>query len=209
MAEQSAIRQAIWLEPAHLHFHHGDNIEVKVLWGRAMHKDGVGDSSGWKGYAVDPDGVEIPVQIRLAPDGQHNVLLFNSGYEGMYTVQVESDAAAGQWARVLVPVGHHIHGHGKALNRGLEIVPGTYGEFHPGDAVDLTVLYNGAPLAGARVQATYHLYEDDGFAHILKADEQGKVQFTFDARGHWLFQVDSNADNRDLTVTLVIPGVRG
>ncbi|AGL01254.1 DUF4198 domain-containing protein [Desulfoscipio gibsoniae] len=209
MTEQAKVRHAIWLEPTHLHFHHGDNIEVKVLWGLAMHSEGGVNPDLLKGYVIDPNGVELPAQITPAPDGLHYVLAFSCGHEGMYTVQVESDAASGQWARVLVPVGHHVHGHGKALNRGMEIVPGTYGEFHPGDAVVLTVLNNGIPMAGARVRATYHLYEGTGFAHSLTADDQGRVQFVFDARGHWLFQVDSVMDNRQITATLVIPGVRG
>ncbi len=208
MTEKSTVRQAIWLEPTHLHFHHGDNIEVKVLWGRAMQNEGAGDSTSWKGYVVDPSGARIQAQITSALDGLYYLLVFNCGHEGLYTAQVESGIPSGQWARVLVPVGHHVHGHGAAINRGLEIVPDTYGEFNPGDTIVLTVLNNGIPLAGARVQATYHLYEGTGFAHSLIADEHGKVQFIFDSMGHWLFQVDSTIDNRDITATLVIPGVR-
>jgi uncharacterized GH25 family protein len=209
MTEQATVRQAVWLEPTHLHFHHGDNVEVKVLWGSAMQRAGAGDSAHWKGYVVGPDGARIPAQINPTPDGSHHVLAFSCGHEGVYTVQVENETAGGQWARVLVPVGHHVHGHGAAINQGLEIVQSSCGEFHPGDSVDLTVLYNGVPLAGAGLQATYHLYEGTGFAHHLTADGQGKLRFTFDAMGHWLFQVDSTADNRNITATLVIPGVRG
>lgn len=207
MTAESAVRQAIWLEPTHLHFHHGDNIVVKVLWGRAMRKDGVADTTSWKGCVMDPAGKHKPAQITPASDGSYYTLVFGCEDEGMYTAQVESDPS-GQRARILVPVGHHVHGQGTALNRGLEIVPGNYGEFHPGDTVVLTVLNDGVPLAGAQMQATYHLYEGTGFAHSIAADEFGRVQFIFDALGHWLFQVDSRTDNRAVTATLVIPGVR-
>ncbi len=179
-----------------------------MLWGRAMQREGAVDSSCWKGFVTDPAGAQIPAKITPVPDGSYYVLVFRCGHEGVYMAQVESDDASGQWARLLVPVGHHVHWHGAALNRGLEIVPGTYGEFRPGDTIVLTVLNNGVPLAGVQVQATYHLYEGTGFAHSLVADEHGKVQFIFDAMGHWLFQVDSTVDNRDITATLVIPGVR-
>ncbi|TYO97929.1 DUF4198 domain-containing protein [Desulfallas thermosapovorans] len=210
MTEKPAVRQALWLEPTHLHFHHGDNIEVKILRGRAMKRDGAGDSALWKGYVMDPGGAEIPAQITPARDGSPPVLVFNCDHEGIYTVQVESEEVANAklWARVLVPVGHHVHGHGAVLNRGLEIIPENYTEFHPGDTINLTVLDDGVPLAGARLQATYHFYEGTGFAHNLTADEQGKVQFVFDAMGHWLFQVDKATGDHYGIATLVIPGVR-
>ncbi|WP_165608385.1 DUF4198 domain-containing protein [Desulfoscipio geothermicus] len=210
MAEHLADGRAIWLEPTHLHFHRGDKVELKVLRGYAMQKAEMDGSEHLRGVAVNPEGAEIPVQISRGVDGAYDILVFNSGAEGIYTVQVENGPGPGKdyYARVLVPIGHHVHGAGKAMNRGLEIVPETYGTFHPGEAVDLTVLYGGKPAAGAQVWATYHLNEESGFSHTLQADEKGKVRFVFDAKGHWLFQTHVNDNGTDHIATLVVPGVR-
>jgi uncharacterized GH25 family protein len=232
-AEQLSGGYAIWLEPVQLHFHHGDQVKVKVLWGLGMKSDDLSDCGQWKGTVVDPAGAQVPAQIVRNENGPGNLLVFNSGPEGIYTVQVENDAGlfyrAGdgswskvennrsnerdglrfkQWARLLVPVGHHVHGKGLPLNRGLEIIPEEFGDFHPGDFIGLSVLYEGQPLTGARVRATYHLYEGIGFPHTFTTNEYGQFEFKFDARGHWMFQADSRAGDMEHIATLVIPGVR-
>lgn len=202
--------RAIWLEPTHLHFHHGDKVELKVFRGYAMQKAKIDGSEHLRGVAVNPEGDEIPVQISRGEDGTHNILVFSGGSEGIYTVQVENEPERGKryYARVLVPIGHHVHGVGMAMSRGLEIVPETYGTFHPGEAVNLTVLHRGKPADGAQVWATYHLNEESGFLHTLQADEKGKVRFVFDAKGHWLFQAQVNDNGTGHIATLVVPGVR-
>lgn len=223
MVEQLSGGHAIWLEPTHLHFHHGDNVEVKVLWGIAMKKDSMDNSTNWRGEVIDPNGLKIPAKITSGTEYSHHVLTFNGGPEGIYTVQVEGDLRGQQedmgasaehkngcyyWARMLVPLGHHVHGSGKSLKRGIEIVPEHYSEYHPGDTIELTVLKEGKPLAGVQVLATYHIYDGDNFPYTLTADSQGKIRFSFAAKGHWMFQLHSNMDGKNHIATLVVPGVR-
>jgi len=199
----------LWLEPAHLHFHHGDSARVKVLWGRAMKRDKPEQPVNWTGLVKEPGGREFNVPVALDRDGFNYELAFDGGPEGIYIAQAEHHAGKYHYlARVMVPFGHYVHGHGVALNRGVEIVPGDYGEFHPGDTVDLTVLYDGKPLAGTRVLATYHIYDGDGFAHELFTDGEGALKFAFDARGHWMFRVQATRGEDEYIATLVIPGVR-
>ena len=208
-AEQAWNGYALWLEPAHLHFHHGDSARVKVFWGYAMKRDKLPGPGNWTALVKEPGGREFQVPVAADRDGFNYDLVFEGGPEGIYTVQVEHlDGKNHHWARVLVPFGHHMQGRGEALNRGLEIVPEEYGHFHPGDAAFLTVLFNGQPLAGARLLATYHIYDGDGFPHELVTDEKGALKFVFDARGHWMFQAHAVVEADGHVATLVIPGVR-
>ncbi|MCG8400128.1 MAG: DUF4198 domain-containing protein [Firmicutes bacterium] len=207
--EQAGNGYALWLEPAHLHFHHGDSARIKVLWGYAMKREKLDGPVNCTALVKEPGGREFQVPVAADRDGFSYEMAFAGGPEGIYTVQVEYQAGKNHhWARVLVPFGHHIRGRGEALNRGLEIVPGDYGHFHPGDAVLLTVLFNGQPLAGARLLATYHIYDGDGFPHELVADEIGTLKFVFDARGHWMLQAHAVQETDRHVATLVIPGVR-
>ena len=70
------------------------------------------------------------------------------------------------------------------------------------------MLYDGKPLVGTRVLATYHIYDGDGFRHELFTDEIGALKFIFDARGHWMFRVHATQAENEYIATLVIPGVR-
>jgi len=224
--EQLNAGYAIWLEPTYLHFHHGDNAEVKLCWGYAMVKETIDKPMNFKGCVINPEGENIPAQILKAEEDLHYKLVFNGKQEGLYTVQVESEVlfnnAAGeeidngystglcfkQLARIIVPIGHHVYGKGIALKKGIEIVTGEYSQFHPEDEIELTVLDEGKPVARAQVEATYHLYEGGGFKNILTADDNGKVRFTFNARGHWMFQTQTGKGSIMNVFTLVIPGVR-
>ena len=205
---------SIWLEPIHLHFHHGDPIEVKLAWGYAMKSAQENEPKNLKAVVVDPSGQERTAKIFQDNDNLNFRLLADCGPEGIYTVQAENyDENSGQgrtcqWAQLQVPVGHHVHGTGQAINRGMEIIPGKYHDFHPGDEVELTVMLHGKPVPGVQVQATHHLHEGEGFLHQFNTDEQGKARFAFDARGHWLFQACKTEGDTANTATLVIPGVR-
>jgi len=207
--EQVVNGYALWLEPAHLHFHHGDSARVKVLWGQAMKRDKPDLPINWTGLVKEPGGHEFNVPVVIDRDGLNYELAFEGGPEGIYTAQAEHHAGKLHYlARVLVPFGHHVHGQGVSFNRGLEIVPGDYTEFSPDQSVDLTVLFDGKPLAGTRVLATYHIYDGDGFIHELFTDEKGTLKFVFDARGHWMFRVHATQGEEEYIATLVIPGVK-
>jgi len=207
-SNKASNKVSIWLEPIHLHFHHGDAIEVKLSWGSAMKSaEGAGEPKNVKALIFDPWGQES--NAKIVRDGSSCRLVGESGPEGIYTVQAEiCDMNTCWWAKIHVPVGHHVHGKGWAANRGMEIVPGEYHDFHPGDEIELSVLLQGKPMPGIRVQATHHLFEGEGFLHNFDTDEQGKARFTFDARGHWLFQVSQSVNDAVKIATLVIPGVR-
>lgn len=211
---------AVWLEPVHLHFHSGGKVEIKVLWGKEMRRQQGGSPARWEVQVRGPARENIAAELKSSQEFPA-LINFPAAEEGLYLVTVENDAGKigetiyRQWASLLVPVGHHIHGPGVARGHGLELVPEEFREFKPGDAITFRLLYNGQPLAGTEVGATYHLYEgSSGYPHVAKSDEQGLVKFVLDSKGHWLFTstyIDSSGGEAvpgHYTVTFVVPGVR-
>lgn len=211
---------AVWLEPTHLHFHPGNRIEIKALWGNKMQKDGIGNPENWKAFVTDPSGKKLDAEITYG-EGLYAGVYFEAEEEGLYHVMVENDAGVyqenyySQWAGLLVPVGHHIHGRGIVTGHGLEIVAAEFKEFCLGDTVTLQVLFNRKLLPGIEVKATYHLYEGPGYPYSETTGDEGRLNFTFDNKGHWMFLVNYKENvtgqeykTRYYTSTFVVPGVR-
>ncbi|KJS16388.1 MAG: hypothetical protein VR69_09415 [Peptococcaceae bacterium BRH_c4b] len=234
---------AVWLEPAHLHFHSGGKAEVRAYWGSMMQRDGQGQSENWRAYVIDPAGTEIPASIEIGEVLFHTVA-FQANAEGLYTVVLENNAGIYctlpdgswvrdggpvlpqgarcsryvQWARVAAPVGHHVHGTPPGtISGGLDIIPGSHHDFAPGDRLGLRVYFRGKPLPGAVLKGTSHLFNGSEYPLTGVAGQEGEAEFTFSAKGHWMFTV-TYTDDKDAkeglyhstvhTTTLVVPGVR-
>lgn len=220
---------AAWLEPSHLHFHSGGRADVRAFWGRMMQRESLGEPDKWRAVVVDPAGNRTGAAIEQG-EGLYHVLNFQAGEEGLYTVVLENSAGIYclmpeescvrhlQWARIDVPVGHHVHDKpSRAIDDGLDIVSSHFLEYMPGDKINLTVLYRGKPLPGAEVKATNHLFTGTDYPLSGITGSQGEVTLTFNAKGHWMFIVthtdDSNGKAGEYhsticTTTLVVPGVR-
>lgn len=210
---------AVWLEPTHLHFHTGGQVEIKALWGNRMQKDGTGNPENWHVSVTDPVGNNLNAEVSYG-EGLCAGVYFQAGEEGLYHVLLVNKVGMcqgdyyDQWASLLVPVGHHIHGSGVVTGQGLEIVPEQFKEFHPGDTIPLQILFDGKPVPGGEVKATYHLFEGAEYPHCKTSDVEGKIVFTFDNKGHWMFIVNykekEGTDDcvKNYTSTFVVPGVR-
>lgn len=199
-----ADQPVFWLIPAHLHFHHGHEVRVKVLGGLELQPVRELPGGGFTGRVIDPAGNTLELEPVREEEG--TFLIFPAGDEGVYSLTAELE---GGTARVLLPVGHHVHGEGRAEGRGLEMVPLHYGDFILGDSIEVQVLLDGRPLGGAAVYAVSHLLAEHGYSHRLGADGQGVVRFTFQEKGHWLFAAEGNgASGESRFATLVVPGVR-
>jgi len=206
----------VWLEPSHLHFNSGGQVEIKALWGNKMQKDGTGNPQNWQAVVIPPAGEEFKGEVSYG-EGLYQSVSFPAGEEGLYYVLVENNAGTNkgtsyiQRAGLLVPVGHHVHGHGVATGRGLEIVPSELKEFHPGDNISLQVLFNGQTLPNIDVKITYHLYEGDDYPYSATTGDSGNLSLTFKEKGHWMFLAQYK-DQNDLleyhVSTFVVPGVR-
>ncbi|MCL6639202.1 MAG: DUF4198 domain-containing protein [Firmicutes bacterium] len=195
-------RRVLWLLPVHLHFHAGHDVEVMVFCGVAMKSAGtVPDVTATVAF---PDGKLL--QLEAGREGEVGYIRFPAGDEGLYTLTAET---GGNTARLLVQVGHHVHGEGKPGGKGMEIVPLHYREYHLQDTIEMQVLLDGCPVEGAVVSAVSHLQEGTDYSHRMKAGEGGMVRFTFPGKGHWLFVAESpGAVSGDRFATLVVPGVR-
>lgn len=192
--------KVFWLEPVHLHFHHGHEVRVKVLWGEGMKPEGTLEGEDLAASVADPAGNRREARL-VEMEGGQCAVAFEASHEGIYTLTVEALAGI---ARVMVPVGHHVSGKGKADDRGLELVPVYYYEFHCNDTAEIQVFLDGRPLSGAKVKATYHLYEGPQlYPYQVETNERGIFRFTFKEKGHWLFVVEQDQK----FATLVVPGV--
>ncbi|MCL6636133.1 MAG: DUF4198 domain-containing protein, partial [Peptococcaceae bacterium] len=149
---------------------------------------------------ADPAGNTGPARLDQEEGGQAAVV-FEAGREGIYTVTVESSAGT---ARVMVPVGHHVSGRGRAAGKGLEMLPLEYREFHHNETAEIQVLLDGSPLPGALVWARSHLHGGPlPYSHRVESGDRGIFRFTFTEKGHWLFVVEHGGK----FATLLVPGV--
>ncbi|MFZ5646800.1 MAG: ATP-binding cassette domain-containing protein [Bacillota bacterium] len=213
----------IWLEPEHLHYHSGI-VQARAIWGPIMKREEGAVANGWQAYALAPDGSVLDADIAGTGEDFYKVAFF-AGKEGIYDLVLENEAGiySGvrhiQRARLPVPVGHHVHGPVKNLgNEGLDLFCEEYNsEYRLGDTISIMVMYNGKPLPGAQLAATYHLYDGEQFPWRGTAGGDGRVLFTFSGKGHWLFAC-THADEtlkREgqyhqtvFTSTFVVAGVR-
>lgn len=233
---------AVWLEPESLHYHTGI-VQARILWGRMMRREVIADTGGWDCYALDPEGEVLEADI--APgEGTFHKAAFFARREGLYSLVLDNDAGVysllpgevqacrppgvkpegdveGVWyyqrARLTVPVGHHLHGRLESPGAaGLDVFCSEFREYRPGDSIVISVFYNGRPLAGAEIKATYHLYTGIEYTWRGITGKDGAAPFTFSDKGHWMFTcthtgcADSGAgySKTVYTSTFVVAGVR-
>lgn len=192
--------EVIWLQPEHLHFHHGQEVRLKVLQGAGMKPGGTLETAGLSAWVANPGGAGREIEVTDA--GGYGSLAFEAGEDGVYTVTVAGEAGL---ARVLVPVGHHVSGRGRPGGSGLEIIPLYFYEFRHKDTAEIQVLLDGRPLSGAEVKAACHFEEGpEPYPYRAVTNERGLFLFTFREKGHWLLVVEHGLKY----ATLTIPGVR-
>ncbi|WP_066635050.1 DUF4198 domain-containing protein [Desulfolucanica intricata] len=192
----------IWLEPTHLHFHTGHEAQVKLYRGEQMFPQPPTGGENISVKLICPNGSIENLSIADTKNDDYFLITFSPADEGLYTLTARSDGD--KYAKIVVPVGHHLHGTGKPTGEELEIVSETVQEFRLQDPIVLTVFNRGKPLSGVEIKATYHLYDGGNYPYNLTTNGKGQAEFVFPEKGHWMFMVD----NGGKTATLVVPGVR-
>ncbi len=228
----------IWLEHDKLHAHPGDTVECKLFLGHNMAVDGMAGIENVKAALFDPanerrdltaDAGDDCLILRFDPvlDGYHTVAIEYDA--GIYTVtddgwhtgpksdyeNVKSSGHYYQYARLIIPVGHggpkdlgSIPGHE------LEIIPVEFRHYHAGEAIELRVIYDGAALAGAMIDAASG--GDGSNAASATTDSDGIASIKLDKSGNWIFKVrhtdpDKGAldryDEKVMTAVLSVMGV--
>jgi uncharacterized GH25 family protein len=228
----------IWLEHDKLHAHPGDTIECKLLLGHNMVVDGMANINNVKATLFDPEGQKHD----LAADAGDGCLIlrFDPVLNGHHTIAVEYDAGIytvtddgwhrgpksdyenvkgsgyyHQYARLIVSVGH---GGPKDLNsipgHELEIIPVDFRHYHAGEAIELQVIYDGAALAGAVINAASG--GDGSDAASATTDSGGIASIKLDRSGNWIFKVrhtdpgksaSGQYDEKVITAVLSVMGV--
>ena len=228
----------VWLEHDKLHAHPGDTVECKLFLGHNMAVDGMADLENVKAALFDPESQKHDLTAD-AGDGCL-VLIFDPVLDGYHTVAVEYDAGiytvtddgwhtgpksdyenvkrSGyyyQYARLIVSVGH---GGPKDLNsipgHELEIIPMDFRHYHAGEAIELQVIYDGAALAGAVINAASG--GDGSDAASATTDSDGIASIKLDKSGNRIFKVrhtdpdkgvENRYDEKVMTAVLSVMGV--
>ena len=228
----------VWLEHDTRHAHVGETVECKLLLGHNMAVDGMADIENVKAAVFDPTNEKQDLAVDAGADCL--IVRFDPAIDGYHTVAVEYDAGiytvtddgwhigpksdyenvkrSGyyyQYTRLIVSVGH---GGPKDLNsipgHELEIIPMDFRHYHAGEAIELQVMYDGAALAGAVVDAASG--GDGGDAASATTDSDGVASIKLDKSGNWMFKVRhtdpgkgalDRYDEKVITAVLSVMGV--
>lgn len=231
----------VWLEPSQQHFHRGEKVKVKVFWGDKMKPDGLGRKERWAAYVLDPGNKRVGLAINESSEDYY-LLSFSTETEGFYTVAVENNAGIftvlknGEWkrgpkrdyedvqtstciyqyAKVIATMGHPRGKYNQVIGHDLEIVPLNFGHAHVDNTVEVQVLYEGQPLAGVELKATYNSHDGKDYPISLITDGEGKTAITLSEKGNWMFivkhtdetkKIEGEYDQKRLVATYVIVGV--
>lgn len=191
----------IWIEPMtdHGHFHPGEEVKLRILKGHNLHP--LRDPAF---TACEIFVVERGETRRLGYEEAGNCLevTLGRGAEGLITAYaVEKMENRQCYAKIIVEIGHHHHGQLTPAGIPLEIVPAKYSHVHLGDFYQFQVLYDGKPLPGVEVKASYPQAAGKSYPVRATTDGDGRAQVLLTARGNWLFSV--TYENLTSTFTLV------
>ena len=190
----------IWMEPTHMHFHTGHAAQIKLYRGEMMlPQSPVDQEVSLKLHK--PDGSVENLSLGEVKDDYY-LISFDPATEGFYTVTAND--GNGNYSKIIVPIGHHLQGSVEPVGEALEITPGMVQEYHLNDLINISVLTSGKPLAGIPIMATYHFYDGDDYPNTITSGADGRAEFTFPAKGHWMFAVAHEGK----TATYVVMGVR-
>lgn len=191
----------IWLEPMtdHGHFHPGEEVRLRLLKGYNLHPVIEPAYSSLQAFVVE--GGETR-EVELEKKGAVVELTLGKGADGLITAYaVEKADIKHCYAKVIVEIGHHHHHQLMPVGIPLEIVPAKYSHVHLGDPYEFQVLYEGSPLPGAEVKASYPGVSGRDYPIQMTTDDGGKARVFLMARGNWLFSVKHQ--NITSTFTLV------
>jgi hypothetical protein len=183
-----------------MHFHTGHVAQIKLYRGEMMQPQPPADvEAELKLYK--PDGTEERLISGEIKDDYY-LINFEPETEGFYTLTARD--VNGCYAKIIVPVGHHLQGPVNPVGEDLEVTPDFVQEYHLKDMIKISVSAAGNPLADASIKATYHFYDGNDYPYTFFADASGRAQFIFPEKGHWMFAVTSEGRR----ATYVVMGVR-
>jgi len=226
-----------WLEVNKSHYHTGSSVEIPFKWGHNMQVDGLCVKDRLTAQVIGPKGETSDLNIKDC-DGTHYIVSFVPEYEGYHQVVVEQNGivsitadgkyvlapkkdcinvresiAFTQFAKAIVPVGHHLHGTVPVVGNALELVPQGGAHLATGDTLQVKVLYKGEALTGADVTLLYGGPLEGGEPVVVKTTPDGMAEFLLPRPGKHLVLVrhtdlgdviEGQYDQRRFTATLPV-----
>jgi len=176
-----------WLEPLtdHGHFHPGEEVTLRLCQGYNMQSASRKPEAYPQVYKYIA-GQRQEVAVNLA--GEDLKLNLGESEEGIIAVGAHSqEQNTDYYAKIIIEIGHHNHQQLQPVGLPLEIMPSSYQHVHIGEHYEVTVLYHGEPLVGAKLAATYPGNRQASYPVTTYTNNQGKAQIFLSARGNYLF----------------------
>lgn len=226
-----------WLEVNNMHYHAGAPVEVLFKWGHNMKVDGLCQKERLVAYAFDPEGTKRMLSINDR-DEESYAISFAPEREGYYQVVVEQNgivtltvdgkhlllpkkdcenplesSAFTQFAKAVIPVGHHLGSGVQPAGTALELVSPEWRTWRAGDTMKLQVFYRGQAVSGAMVTLACGGPVEAGEPLAGETGADGNVEFVLLQPGNYLALVrhvdrteykEGYYDQRRLTATLPV-----
>lgn len=188
----------------------GDPVQIEIGWGHKFPTDEVIKPKFLnKVFALGPTGKEISLKklstarYELVPDKNGVYLILADVHPGFvtktpegYKMQNKKGLPQAQFcfrydmaAKAVINVGKPQQGLAPPTSKSLEIIPlKTTRKLTAGEIFPIMVRFQGKPLAGAEVKATYAGFSDqsNAFAVTTKTDNHGVANIKLGKPGKWL-----------------------
>ncbi|MEW6378575.1 MAG: DUF4198 domain-containing protein [bacterium] len=227
----------LWLNASNYTPKAGENVTIDIGFGHKYpHTEAVKEENIERIFIRDPKGQELPIE-KAAPAKY----AFSPKTEGLYEVVIKmkqgfvSNTPDGRKmgnkkslpnavscfqftmnAKVLINVGAKASSPSPVSDLPLEMVlPENIGRLKVGDELALKVVYQGKPLAGAKVSATDKntaQQQEGKWVQESESDDQGMVRMKLTSQGPWLitatheipFPDQSECDKSTYRITLTL-----
>jgi uncharacterized GH25 family protein len=164
-----------WLELTGSHGHAGEEMGVNLRWGHNMQTDGLARKDGLEAWVVRPGGEKQDIAVAdggsdyytlrfsTPKNGLYHVVAKNTGYYvtdsfgaiAKGTRQEHPDATRAvfysQFAQVVAPVGHDLHGAVHNAGAPLEITWPQWRQWRAGDEVSVGIAFRNEGIDGLAV----------------------------------------------------------
>jgi uncharacterized GH25 family protein len=218
-----AFSHNLWLNVSDYSPKVGESVEIEIGWGHQFPKDEViGEGIIKEIYALDPAGEKISLKkissshFNLKPNRRGSYSLVAMINPVFFSITTKGRKMGNKRelknvvqctyydirAKGIIAVAGGDKGFSRQVDPVLEIVPLTSpGNLKEGDSFPLKVLFQGKPLSGVYLEATYagcpsqeasfgHKTVAVSFVHKVQTDKHGETVIKLVKKGNWMVKVN-------------------